>query len=961
MRTTSDPPSIRRPREPWRAPWCRPAPLRLSPRRAALRVALCMALCAAPAAWGQAPVPASPPPSAPPPLLAPLSAGQALALPAVDPEIPSPAAFLGHPLGTRFTRYSDLRAYLAALAAASERVATWDYGATWLDRPLTLVAVSSEANLARLDEIRRDRGLLADPSRLAPAERQALAERLPAVVWLAYGVHGDEASSPEAAMATAYLLAAARGPLAAALERVVVLIDPVSNPDGRERYVASYEERRGAFPDAAAAAAEHHQPWPGGRGNHYLFDLNRDWSWATQPETRARLVAVQQWQPQVYVDLHEMSPSETYFFPPSAEPVNPLIDPRVVRWLATFGRGNAAAFDRLGWIYFNAESFDLFYPGYADSYLSFRGAVGMTYEMAGGGRAGLALERPDGSVLTLADRVARHLVASLATVETAAAEASRLIADFAAARTAAVERPGELYLWADGVGEAAALADALRLHGIEVRRLAGAETLPVRRIGGAGETGERAFAAGTWAVSAAQPLGGLIRALLDADSPLGEEFLAHQRRRVEQDLDAAFYDVTAWSLPLAYNVPAWRAEAAAVRAVATVGDARGAAVPGSVATAGAEAGEFETAVVENAVAETAVGWLLPPAGIATYRVAARLQREGVRFRVALDGAVFGGRSYPTGTLFVPRLGNPSAAALLAALAAAEGQPVHAAATSASSGGISLGSPRMADVGRVRAGVIGGAGVRSTSFGALWHLLDRQVEARPTRLDAANLGEVDLSDLEVLVMPDGGGWEGALDEEAAAALEAWLRGGGVLIAVGGAIDWLRARELATVVAWEPEDAATDPEAPAGGGSGPPAAAADAGDADRPALDLARRPLDVPGAVLATSLAPGHPLAAGVPAPPPVLFTGSRLLLPTGEPRVDVLTVALGEPVLAGFTWPESRSRLAGALLVASEAVGRGRVVLFSQDPAFRGFWRGTFPLLLNAAVHGPSLLAADPGP
>ncbi|HEX6201700.1 MAG TPA: M14 metallopeptidase family protein, partial [Thermoanaerobaculia bacterium] len=376
-------------------------------------LSLLLSTCVLPAAWAQEE------PATPPPLVAPLSAGETLPLPEVDAGVPSPAAFLGDPLGSRFTRYAEIRGYLAALAAASDRVATWDYGATWLDRPLTMVAVSSAGNIARLDAIRRDRALLADPSRLAPAERETLAERLPAVVWLAYGVHGDEASSPEAAMATAYLLAAARGPLAEALERVVVLIDPVSNPDGRERYVAAYQERAGTEPDPDPAAAEHHQPWPGGRGNHYLFDLNRDWSWGTQRETRARLAAVAEWQPQVYVDVHEMSPLDTYFFPPSAEPVNPLIDPRVVRWLETFGRGNAAAFDRLGWIFFKAESYDLFYPGYADSYLSFHGAVGMTYEMAGGGRAGLALARPDGSVLTLADRVARHLVASLATVETA--------------------------------------------------------------------------------------------------------------------------------------------------------------------------------------------------------------------------------------------------------------------------------------------------------------------------------------------------------------------------------------------------------------------------------------------------------------------------------------------------------------------------------------------------------------
>ncbi|HEX2163563.1 MAG TPA: hypothetical protein VHM02_06405, partial [Thermoanaerobaculia bacterium] len=180
---------------------------------------------------------------------------------------------------------------------------------------------------------------------------------------------------------------------------------------------------------------------------------------------------------------------------------------------------------------------------------------------------------------------------------------------------------------------------------------------------------------------------------------------------------------------------------------------------------------------------------------------------------------------------------------------------------------------------------------------------------------------------------------------------------VLVGVGGAIDWLRAQELATVVEWQPEDAAGDPEIAGGEGQEEGEAAAD----EPAAIDLTRRPLEVPGAIVATRLAPGHPLAAGLAAPPPVLYSGSHPLRATGEPRVDVLTVAPDDPVLAGFAWPETRPRLAGALLVAAEPVGRGRLVLFSQDPAFRGFWRGTFPLFLNAAVYGGSLLAADPGP
>jgi hypothetical protein len=873
---------------------------------------------------------------APPPLLAPLSAGEVVELPEVDPVLPSPPAFLGYPLGARFTRHADLRAYLAALDAASARVAAWDYGTTWLDRPLGLVAVSSAENIARLAELRADRELLADPGALPAAERERLAERLPAIVWLAYGVHGDEAASSEAAMAVAYLLAAARGPLADALARVVVLIDPLSNPDGRERYVAAYEQRGGRVADPDPAAAEHRQPWPGGRTNHYGFDLNRDWTWATQQETRARLAAVRAWEPQVYVDLHEMSPEETYFFPPSAEPVNPEIDPRVVRWLDTFGRSNAAAFDRLGWIYFKAESYDLFYPGYADSYLSFRGGVGMTYEAGGGGRAGLAYRRRDGSVLTLADRVARHLVSSLATVETAAAGARRLVADFVAVRVASTAGPGQLYLWEADRPEAAALAATLARHGVDVRRLARPARLPAARLAvpAGAAPGERGFPPGTWAVSSAQPLGRLVRALLEPHTPMSEDFLARQRHRLEQELDAAFYDVTAWSLPMAFNVEAWRAEGAEATA------SFAAAAAGPAAAAGA---------TPAAAGEPAVGWLLPPAGLASYRAAARLQQAGVRFRVALDAAALDGTSYPAGTLFVPRLGNaPETAGLLRALAGEEEVTVTPVATSYASAGISLGSSRMADVGPVRLALVGGEGVRPTSFGDLWFLLDRQVEARPTRLDAASLGTVPLADFDVLLLPDGPGYAEALGEEGAQALAHWLEAGGLLVAVGDAVGFLRERRLTTVEEWQPADTGGDPEsAPAAPGEPPEAGG----------RTLEERPLEVPGAVVATTVRAGHPLALGLAGAPPVLFTGSSPLLPTGEPAKDVLTVAEGEPVLAGFTWPESRPRLEGALLVATEPVERGRVVLFAEEPAFRGFWRGTFPLLLNAALFGPALFAA----
>jgi len=297
------------------APASPPAPARAAAESAP------RATAPAPEAAAAAPAEAAAPASAgrhPSPLL-PLSDGGEVELPAVDEKVPSPDAVLGYPLGSHFTHWERIQHYLGTLAAASPRVKVWEYGQSYEGRPLELVAISSPENLARLDQLREERLRLADAAGLSPGERERLARRLPLVVWLAYGVHGNESSSSEAAMLAAWALAAGQGEIAALLQSTIVLIDPLVNPDGRERYVHGFEQRRGEQPNPHRVAAEHWEPWPGGRQNHYLIDLNRDWAWATQQESRQRIAAYRAWEPQVYVDFHEMGIDSSYFFPPAAD------------------------------------------------------------------------------------------------------------------------------------------------------------------------------------------------------------------------------------------------------------------------------------------------------------------------------------------------------------------------------------------------------------------------------------------------------------------------------------------------------------------------------------------------------------------------------------------------------------------------------------------------------------------
>ena len=872
-------------------------------------------------------------------LLAPLSRGEALDLPPLDDHLPRPEAFLGYPLGAQFTSWDRIVAYLEALDAASPRVKMWEYGRTYEGRPLKLLAVSSPENLERLEEIRRDVLRLADPAGLSGGDRERIVRRTPLVVWLAYGVHGNESSSAEAAMGAAYVLAAAQGEMAGMLRDVVVLIDPLQNPDGRERYVNGYKQRRGTAADPRRAAAEHYEPWPGGRQNHYVIDLNRDWAWASQQETRQRIAAYRSWEPQVYVDFHEMGSDSSYFFPPSAEPINPQIDRRILTWLDTFGRANAAAFDRQGWIYYKEENYDLFYPGYGDSYPSLRGAVGMTYEMAGGGRAGAAVALPDGTTLTLADRVARHLTTSLATVRTAARNGRKILEDFAANRARAGE-PAKTYLWPADQQEARALADLLAFHGVRVRQLANGAEIPVHALarsaggptaasaakGAAGEVPRR-FAAGTYAVSTAQPLGNLAAALLEADSQMSQPFLDRQRQRLEQNLDAEFYDITAWSLPLAYNLHAWVA----------AGDLAADARPLAEAAGGIR-GEGD------------LGWLVPPQGIATYRLAAELQRRRVHHRVALAAFSGGGASYPAGTLFIPRRANVDGVRETLQTLLQEGSlTAQALSASYEITGISLGSNDMPAVRPVRVGLVSGEGVDATSFGFLWYLLDRQIGVDHDRLDLAQLRQVPLGDFDVLVLPSGN-YDDRIGDKLKESLDGWVKAGGVLVAVGDAVTWLQDRELTSIKRWTPpkkekekgkddkaDESSEDPES-----SGSPVE-----------KQLAQRPIFTPGAVLATRMQPRHPLTLGLASAPDVLYEGSNVLKATGDPRQDVLMAADDSPVVAGFAWPEAEQRLAGSLLVGAEPRGRGSVVLFAQDPAYRLFWRATTPILLNAVLFGPS--------
>jgi hypothetical protein len=815
---------------------------------------------------------------------------------AAQAAVPSPAQVLGYELGERFTPYAGVREYARALAAAApDRVRYLPYGQTNEGRELFQLVIARPDLLARLDAVLAANAELTRPETSAQRAQQVAAEN-PAVVYFSYGVHGNESSSSEAALWTAYDLARGAPEARGVLDNVVVVIDPVVNPDGRDRYVNWYRSVRGVRPDPDPQAREHSEPWPGGRSNHYYFDLNRDWSWATQVETRARLATWWRWNPQVHVDFHEMFYNSSYFFFPAAAPINPIYPPYVLEWGKRFGDANARAFDQHGWAYYSGEEFDLFYPGYGDSWPSLTGAIGMTYEQAGHGAAGQAIERTDGDTLTLRDRALHHWTSGLATLRAAAAGKAQLLTDYAsAARTAGQGEQDFLLVPGADAGRATALVEHLRGQGIEVERASAGFGARADAYDGFPDRAQ--FPAGTYRVRARQRLGRLAVTLLQQETRLQANFS---------------YDISAWSLPYAYGVAAYRV------------------APG---TAGSWAPVAAPAAGPVSAAPATYGYLVSP-GAAETGAVLRFLEMGGRARVLTKPATLAGRRWPAGSWFVPARGADS----LQARATRAGLGAYAVpvATGHSDDGIDLGSENVVNVRRPRLAVIGGDGTDPTSFGALWFFLDQQVGMSFDAVNASDIGRTDLGRYDVLVIPNAATRVVKGNEE---ALKAFVQRGGRLVALADAAEAVA--ELAEIKVREPQR--------------------DTGNArarwlqGREERERQEWRQEIPGTVIPVTLDPAHPLAFGAgqdanPGETFVLHMGSLVFEP-GEGIETVAYFGADPQRLSGVISPENLRRLGQGGWLVSKRMGRGTVVLFADDPLFRLFWRSTQPLLMNAILLG----------
>ena len=847
---------------------------------------------------------------------------------AYDPKVPTPRAVLGYELGERFTPHHMIVRYLERLAAASPRVRVDTVARTAEGREVLLATVTSEGSHGRLAEIRADAGRLADPRTLAAGDLAAVVARTPAVAWLGYTVHGNEASGTEAALGLLYQLAAGTdAETRLVLDSVVVLVDPVQNPDGHERHVQDVGRMRsaaGADPDPDAMV--HAGTWPGARTSHYFFDLNRDWFIQSHPETRGRVATFTSWWPHVAVDLHEMGPNSTYFFAPPMEPVNKNVDASIRRWWDVYAAANAAAFDARGWSYFRREGYDEFYPGYGVSWPILTGAVGMTYEQASS--AGGAYRRTDGTVLTLRDAASHHYAAAWATVLTTARRRSERVRDYAAFRQSAVTgalRGGAraVAFARDPHGRADSLARRLQANGVTVQRLrapADAQGVP---HGEAGGRRRLRLDAGSYVVDYAQPQGRLARALLEADAQLDSSFIAAELESRRTGQPDRFYDVTAWSLPMAYRLRAWTLAAPP----AGLEEAR--FDPDGAAGARASAVPADSARYAYAFA---------PGGEASLRLLAALLADSVRVWYAPKAFRAGADRFDAGAFLVRVAGNRAGVHALVRRRAGEARAdVAALARAAVDEGTDLGSNSVIPLRPPRVALLGGAPVRGNSFGFAWFALDQRLRYPATLLAASAVEGGALGDFDVLVVPSAPAapLERALGDGGRDRLAAWVRAGGTLVTLDEATGWLASERLGLSRLRVRRDS-TRADSAAG----------------------APLPAEVPGAIVRAVADTLSPLLAGVRAPElPVLVFSDRVYTPPRDLRAGEAVVRYAaEPRLrlSGYLWPEAPARLAGTPYLWTERAGRGRVIGFAGDPNFRDLWRGLLPLFANAVLVGPSM-------
>ncbi|MFB6454846.1 M14 family metallopeptidase [Chitinophaga sp. Hz27] len=820
-------------------------------------------------------------------------------LPAIA-QVPTPEAFLGYPLGSRFTPQYRVAEYFKTVAANVKNMKLEQYGTTYEGRQLFIAVITAPENFEKLDQIRQQS---VDISK----GKTTTVVTQPVIVWLSYNVHGNEAVSTEASMKTLYeLVNNANAQTQQWLHNVVVIMDPCLNPDGHDRYVNFYNANRNRKPNVERYSREHNEPWPGGRPNHYYFDLNRDWAWQTQQESQQRLAAYNQWMPQLHVDFHEQEIEAPYYFAPAAEPFHDVITPWQRELQVMIGKNNAKYFDQEGWLYFTKERFDLFYPSYGDTYPMYNGAIGMTYEQGGSGRAGVAVLKNDGDTLTLSDRIAHHFTTGMSTIEVAAAQSARILSEYKRFYQDAKTNPQGTYKAyvvkaAGNTEKLNSLTDLLKKNNIVFGYGA--------TVGAAngfnyfnGKNENFTIDKEDVVISAYQPHSTLLRVLFEPVSHL---------------TDSVTYDITAWALPYAYGLPSY-----AVKQTLTPAN--------------------DSPTVKNnkpLAAQKPYAYLAQWNSVRDAKFLSALLQHNIKVRFSETSFTATGKDFPAGTLIITRNGNGNAALDFDNYVTSEANHFRIALDAVSTGfvdkGTDFGSDKIRYIKPPRVMMLVGDNTSSLGVGEVWHFFEQQLDYPITLVNERNVNDVNWQDIDVLILPDG--YYSLLnDKTAAESLRSWVKKGGKLIALENAASQLATPDWGIQLKKSEEKADFS---------------ADKSKNYEELKAYANREREsvkqfIPGAIYRVDLDTTHPLAFGFPSRYYTLKQDNKIydFFQGDGWNVGALK---RDNYLSGFVGTETRKQLVDGLVFGVKEMGSGSIVILADNPLFRSFWENGKLLFSNA--------------
>jgi hypothetical protein len=814
-----------------------------------------------------------------------------------NPAIPTPAALIGHEVGEWHISHDRLVNYMYALDRASDRISLEVTGTTHEGRPLLLLTITSPQNHQRLEAIRAQHVQLTDPARSSSLD----ISKMPAVFYMGFSIHGNEASGSNAALLVAYHLAAAQGKeMEDYLNNVVILFDPSFNPDGLHRFSSWVNSRKSKVVSADPADMEHNEPWPGGRTNHYWFDLNRDWLVAQQPESQARIATFHKWKPNVLTDHHEMGTNSTFFFQPGVPSrVHPLTPARNQELTRKIGEFHAKALDNIGSYYYTQEGFDDFYYGKGSTFPDVQGAIGILFEQASS--RGHAQESTNG-ILHFAFTIRNQFTTALSTLQAVYTLREELLAyqrDFfkTAANEAAKDPVKAIVFSSADKARATHLAEIFLRHQIDVYRPAAALTI----------NGKAFEAESTFVVPLNQPQYRLIKGMVE-------------RRTTFQD--SLFYDISTWTLPLAFGV-----DYEELKTLPALG--------AKITTVILPAGKLVGGISQYAYVFEPYGYYVP-------RAVNRLLQSNIRVKVATEPFFHAsGKKFDRGAILVTVADQGKLADQIhyhiREITEKDGIDVYAFNTGLDYKGVSLGSNSFLSLRKPEVALLVGDGINANDAGELWHLLDVRMQVPVTVLPLDVLNRTNINRYNTIIFPNGA--YNLVSEATKERLKTWVQNGGVIIGFDNALNWLTGAGLGKFEMKKTEQA-DKPEKPR--------AYAD--------IEEYRGAQQSPGAIFEVQADITNPLLYGYSANRIAMFKDNNLFMENSKNPYGNPLVYTSSPLLSGYISKANYARLKNSSAAGFSAMGRGRVIGFTDNLAFRAFWLGTNRLVMNALFYGHLLNA-----